>query len=133
MEECVKPAQVKNIKIFEDQKRIYFEVAEADYSLVIGKRGSNAKLTSRLLGWKLDIQKESQQDTTLEDKVQRAAGSLAQILPNLSEHQATLLANSGINSADAFEGVEEADLVEMGFSPAEAAELLTQVNKHLGK
>ncbi|MDY6068594.1 MAG: transcription termination factor NusA [Opitutales bacterium] len=133
LEECVKPAQVKNIKIFEDQKRIYFEVAEADYSLVIGKRGSNAKLTSRLLGWKLDIQKESQQDTTLEDKVQRAAGSLAQILPNLSEHQATLLANSGINSADAFEGVEEADLVEMGFSPAEAAELLIQVNRHLGK
>lgn len=133
LEECVKPAQVKNIKIFEDQKRIYFEVAEADYSLVIGKRGSNAKLTSRLLGWKLDIQKESQQDTTLEDKVQRAAGSLAQILPNLSEHQATLLANSGINSADAFEGVEEVDLVEMGFSPAEAAELLMQVNKHLGK
>ena len=133
LEECVKPAQVKNIKIFEDQKRIYFEVAEADYSLVIGKRGSNAKLTSRLLGWKLDIQKESQQDTTLEDKVQRAAGSLAQILPNLSEHQATLLANSGINSADAFEGVEEADLVEMGFSPAEAAELLMQVNRHLGK
>ncbi len=133
LEECVKPAQVKNIKIFEDQKRIYFEVAEADYSLVIGKRGSNAKLTSRLLGWKLDIQKESQQDTTLEDKVQRAAGSLAQILPNLSEHQATWLANLGIHRAEAFEGVEEADLVEMGFSPAEAAELLMQVNRHLGK
>lgn len=133
LEECVKPAQIKNFKSFPDQKRIYFEVAESDLSLVIGKRGSNAKLTSRLLGWKLDIEKEASQDFSIEAKLQQAAGSLAQILPNLSEHQATLLANSGINSADAFEDVEEKDLVEMGFSPTEAAELLLEVSKHLGK
>ena len=34
------------------------QVAEDDLSIAIGRRGFNAKLTSRFLGWKLDIGKE---------------------------------------------------------------------------
>ncbi len=55
LEECIKPAVAKNVKIDNYNKVISFEVSEDDLSVVIGKRGSNAKLTSRLLGWKLDI------------------------------------------------------------------------------
>jgi len=131
LEECIKPAQIKTFKAFPDQKRIYIEVSEDDLSLVIGKKGSNAKLTSRLMGWKLDIEREASQDYSMEAKLQAAAGSLANVLTNLSEHQLTLLANSGINSADAFEGVEEEDLIEMGFSESEAKEVLEQVRNHL--
>ncbi len=133
LEECVKPAVVKNLKIDQDTKTIYFEVSEEDLSLVIGKRGSNAKLTSRLLGWKLDIHKEELEDFSLASKLQKAAGSLSQVLPNLSEHQTAILANSGINSAEAFEGVEALDLMDMGFSPVEATEILDQVSNYLSK
>ncbi len=125
--ECIKPAVAKNIRMDAAAKRITFEVAEEDLSVVIGKKGSNAKLTSRLLGWKLDIAKEAVQGVDLEMRLQQAAGSLAQILPNLSEHQAAVLANSGINSIDAFEGAEPEDLVEMGFSEDEAKDLLAKV------
>ncbi len=125
--ECIKPAVARNIQIDAAQKRITFEVAEEDLSVVIGKRGSNAKLTSRLLGWKLDIAKEMTEEVNLSQKLQQAAGSLAQVLPNLTEHQAAILANNGINSLEVFEGVEVSDLVEMGFSEAEAQDLVGQV------
>ena len=55
LEECIKPAVAKNVKVDARERKISFEVSEPDLSIVIGKRGSNAKLTSRLLGWKLEI------------------------------------------------------------------------------
>ena len=85
LEECIKPAVAKNIKVDPAEKKITFEVSEGDLSIVIGKRGSNAKLTSRLLGWKLEIAKEASNEIGLEERVMQAAGSLAQILPQLSE------------------------------------------------
>ena len=42
LEECIKPAVAKNIKVDPAEKKITFEVSEGDLSIVIGKRGSNA-------------------------------------------------------------------------------------------
>ncbi len=125
--ECIKPAVAKNIQVDYQEKKMYFEVAEEDLSVVIGKRGSNAKLTSRLLGWKLDIAKETVEEVNLSARVQNAASGLANILPSLTENQAVILANNGINSAEAFEGVEDSDLIEMGFTESEAQEILEKI------
>lgn len=130
LEECIKPAVAKNVKIDNFTKTISFEVSEADLSIVIGKRGSNAKLTSRLLGWKLEITKEASGEVGMEEHVAKAAGGLAQIL-ELSEDQTALLANNGITSADAFEGVEVEDLMEMGFSNDVASSILARVREYL--
>ncbi len=130
LEECIKPAVAKNIRIDQAEKKITFEVSEQDLSVVIGKRGSNAKLTSRLLGWKLDIAKEESSQMGLEEKLAQAAGSLGQVLSHLSEEQVSILAQNGINSTEAFEGVEEHDLIEMGFSAEEAASILAKVREY---
>ena len=130
LEECIKPAVAKNVKVDARERKISFEVSEPDLSIVIGKRGSNAKLTSRLLGWKLEIAKEESGEVGIREKVAQAAGSLGQILPNLTEKQAAILANNGINSSDAFEGVELSDLVGMGFSEDEAASILAQIGEY---
>ena len=130
LEECIKPAVAKNVKVDARERKISFEVSEPDLSIVIGKRGSNAKLTSRLLGWKLEIAKEESGEVGIREKVAQAAGSLGQILPNLTEQQAAILANNGINSSDAFEGVELSDLVGMGFSEDEAASILAQIGEY---
>ncbi len=131
LEECIKPAVAKNIRVDERERKISFEVSESDLSVVIGKRGSNAKLTSRLLGWKLEIAKEASSEMGLEEKLQQAAGSLGQILPDLSDEQLGLLAGNGINSADAFEGVEAQDLVGFGFSEEDATRILAKVSEYL--
>lgn len=127
LEECIRPAVARNIEVVPEQKLMKFEVSEGDLSVVIGKRGSNAKLTSRLLGWRLDIEKEQTAAAGFSEKIQAAAGGLAQILPNITEHQAMILANNGLNSPETFHDVAVEDLVEMGFSPAEAAEILETV------
>ena len=84
LEECIKPAVAKNVKVDNFNKIISFEVSEADLSVVIGKRGSNAKLTSRLLDWKLDVVKEAAEVAGFDEKIVQAAESLAKALPTLS-------------------------------------------------
>lgn len=132
LEECIKPAVAKNVRVIPEQRLIKFEVSEGDLSVVIGKRGSNAKLTSKLLGWKLDIEKEQVIPEGFNEKIYAAAGALSQILPNISEHQAMILANSGLNSIETLQEVDSQDLIDLGFSPAEAAEILETV-KNYGK
>ena len=55
--EALKPAVPQNVNLDRDKRRMYFEVVEDDLSVAIGRKGINARLTSRLLGWKLDIGK----------------------------------------------------------------------------
>ncbi|MFR6033903.1 MAG: hypothetical protein ACLUKN_12420 [Bacilli bacterium] len=55
---------------------------------------------------------------------------MTQILPQLTDEQAAILANNGINSSEAFEGVEIEDLVEMGIQPENAELILRRVNEY---
>ena len=105
-------------------------MSESDLSIVIGKRGSNAKLTSRLLGWKLDIAKEASVEIGLDEKVAQAADSLSNILPHLSAEKTALLAQNGLVSAEAFEDVEAHELVEMGFDAEEAEKIINAVREY---
>ncbi len=130
LEECIKPAVAKNVKIDNANRLISFEVSEADLSIVIGKRGSNAKLTSRLLGWKLDIAKELDGEIGVDEKIAQAAGSLSNILPNLSAEKLAILAQNGLVSAEVFDGVEVHELVEMGFDEGEAQAIITAVKEY---
>ncbi len=130
LEECIKPAVAKNIRLDNYNKIITFEVSEADLSIVIGKRGSNAKLTSRLLGWKLDIAKESTGEIGLDEKVAQAADSLSNILPHLSPEKAAILAQNGLVSAEAFEDVEAHELTDMGFDSDEADAIIKAVKEY---
>src|SRR6185436_18235547 len=54
--EAFKPAVPRDIQIDEKNHRILLKVVEEDLALAIGKKGQNARLTSRLLGWRLDIE-----------------------------------------------------------------------------
>ena len=125
LEECIKPATAKNVVVNSADKRISFEVSKQDLSTVIGKGGSNVKLTSRLIGMKIDVAEEAK--VGMEQKFEQAAGSLAQTLSNLSAEEVALLMQNGITSLDAFEGVEVSDLVDMGLSEEKAIATLAKV------
>lgn len=102
LEECIKPAVAKNVKVDNFNKIISFEVSEADLSVVIGKRGSNAKLTSRLLGWKLDVVKEAAEVAGFDEKIVQAAESLAKALPTLSFEELCMLVDQGLHHPRSF-------------------------------
>lgn len=125
--EALKPAIPLNVKIDERNKRIHFEVNQRDLSVAIGRRGQNARLTSRLMGWRLDISKEKVAGG-FEDRMERAIAGLNQI-PGISDELAQRLVAIGLVSTDAFTGVEASDLVDSGFTPEEAENILDKVNQ----
>jgi len=55
IEESLSPAHVKDVEIDEQNKRVRVIVHDDQLSLAIGKRGQNARLTSKLTGWHVDI------------------------------------------------------------------------------
>ncbi|NBB80821.1 MAG: transcription termination/antitermination protein NusA [Verrucomicrobia bacterium] len=129
LEEALKPAVPKNIKVNEVERRIHFEVAEDDLSIAIGRRGFNAKLTSRLLGWKLDIGKEEKEAVGFDEKVAKAVEGLNAIT-GLDPEVASRLVSAGFASPEVFEGVTATDLVDVGFSVDEATDVLSKVEAY---
>ncbi|MDR1890739.1 MAG: transcription termination factor NusA [Puniceicoccales bacterium] len=131
--EAIKPVIPKNVRVDHDGRRIYFEVAEKDLAIAIGKHGLNAKLTSRMMNWRLDISKEN--ETVPENfgkKLERAVAGLHGI-PGISDEQAQKLVAIGITDIDAFEGVNAEDLTEAGFEIDTAQKILDSVRKFCKK
>jgi N utilization substance protein A len=129
--EALKPAVPLNVEIDERNKRIHFEVADRDLSVAIGRRGQNARLTSRLMGWRLDISKEKTADG-FEDRKERAIAGLNQI-PGISDELANRLVAVGLISPETFTDVEASDLLDAGFTQDEADEVLTKVKEFLSQ
>ena len=130
LEEALKPAVPQNIKVNEADRRIHFEVSEDDLSVAIGRRGFNAKLTSRLLGWKLDIGKIEKAKSGFDEKVAKAIAGLM-VIPGIEPAIAQRLVAIGFVSPEAFEGVGASDLVDAGFQPSEAKSILQQVDLYM--
>ncbi len=55
VKEALKPAQILEINLNEDENRAEVVVAEDQLSLAIGRGGQNVRLAARLTGWKIDI------------------------------------------------------------------------------
>lgn len=53
--EALKPAEILDVTVSEDDGRAIAQVAEDQQSLAIGRGGQNVRLAARLTGWKIDI------------------------------------------------------------------------------
>ena len=125
LHEALKPAVPKNVRLDKEARRIYFEVAEDDMAIAIGRRGQNARLTSRLLGWRLDIEKEEKKEVGFDQRMAKAEESLSHL--GIEDDVATRLVGIGLISAEAFEDVTAADLSDAGFSEEEVSGILAKV------
>ncbi len=121
--EAMKPAVPRDIVIDERSKRILLRVATDDLAIAIGKKGQNARLTSRLIGWRIDIEEHK---TEVVDPRTQAIQSLVDAF-ELDAGMAERLVAVGINSPAAFEGVDAETLVETGFTAEEAAAIMQNV------
>ena len=130
LEEALKPAVPKDIDLNEAEHRIHFNVIEDDLCIAIGRKGLNAKLTSRLLGWKLDIGKKETEAVGFSQKVAKAVEGI-NLIPGIEPDIAERLVAIGLVSADAFEGVSSSDLLDAGFSEEEATNVLAKVQNYL--
>ena len=106
------PAKLKAFDVNEAGKRVQITVSEDQLSLAIGKRGQNARLTSKLTGWQVDIEPEVVVKKGFEEKVAEAVESLAAI-PGITREQADVLVHHGLTRLEDVLGADQSDLADI--------------------
>jgi N utilization substance protein A len=106
------PAKLKAFEVDEANKRVQILVAPDQLSLAIGKRGQNARLTSKLTGWHVDIEPEQVNTMGFEEKVAQAVSAIAAI-PGVTQEQADILVHRGFLSLEDLLQAEYSDLSEI--------------------
>ncbi len=117
------PAKLKAFQINETSKRVKITVSEDQLSLAIGKRGQNARLTSKLTGWQVDIEPEVVVTKGFEEKVAEAVESLAAI-PGISREQADVLVHHGLTRLEDLLQADVSDLAGIPQLGEQAATIL---------
>ncbi len=134
---ALKPAKISKIDVDEEHKTVRIEVPEDQLSLSIGKKGQNARLATKLTGWRIDIVKSEQsevnEDEQFANQVRRATEAIAAV-PEIGEKLAALLVQNGFVSLDGIVAAESsylADILDIDVSRAE--EILAAVQRQLSK
>jgi N utilization substance protein A len=106
VKEALRPAKLKAIEVDEAAKKVKVIVDEENLSLAIGRRGQNARLTQKLTGWEIDVQKEQSAAMGFEEKLLRTAEALATALQTDAATAAQVV-RAGFLSIDGIAEVEE--------------------------
>jgi len=124
--EALRPAVPRDLQFDEKNRRILVRVIADDLAVAIGKGGKNVRLTSRLLGWRLEVEEFK---TQVADP--RASG-IATLVAAFGFNPAVAgrLFAMGVTSPAAFEGMSVEDLVGSDFTQEEAEAILARVNGH---
>src|SRR3982074_2198183 len=129
--EALQPAKVKNLVFDTEKKSAKISVDEDQLSLAIGKKGQNARLTSRLTGWEINIGKDTSATTVVEQKVAQAAQSLAAALP-ITQEQALTLVKSGFTNLEGLRDADVSDFVDiLSVDEAKAQEIHAAVPREV--
>ncbi len=121
--EALKPAVPREIVLDDKTHRILLKVATDDLAIAIGRKGQNARLTSRLIGWRLDIEEFRAVGADPEGDAKRKLVATLGIAEPISLR----LVKAGFVSLELFEGVEADDLVGAGFTTEEALDIIGRV------
>ncbi len=120
---ALSPAQLKNFIVNEEAHRVKIIVSEDQLSLAIGKRGQNARLTSKLTGWQIDIEAEQVTRLGFDEKVAQAIDAMAEI-EGISKEHADILVHHGLTSLEDLLQAEAEDLSEIEQIGDQAAAIL---------
>jgi len=132
------PAEVEVVEVDARERTLRVIVADDQLSLAIGKRGQNARLAAKLLGWKVDIRSRSEVQKVAEERAKAelaarmaeaarpdAALSLLAELPGVGEKLARRLVDAGLDSYEKLADAGEEVLVQVeGIGPKTAQKLI---------
>ena len=88
---------------------VHVVVSADQYSLAIGKRGQNVRLTTKLTGWHIEVRK-SMATATFEDQKAEAIKDLAETF-SISTAVATQIADAGYLTIDGIVAEDEASFI----------------------
>ncbi|MEM1082700.1 MAG: transcription termination factor NusA [Verrucomicrobiota bacterium] len=78
--EALKPATLRSVTIDQETRVVLVTVDEEDLSKAIGRRGQNARLSSRLMGWDVQVRKDESKKEQFEAKIAEGAHGVAEQL-----------------------------------------------------
>ncbi len=108
--EALKPAEIKSITLDEAAKSVLVRVDEEELSKAIGRRGQNARLTARLVGWDVQVQKDESAHEAFEAQVAKAAALISGDT-EIEEETAIALVRGGLTSLEMLAtDVDEVDI-----------------------
>ena len=109
---ALSPAKLESVEVDPVQPHTVHIVVSADqYSLAIGKRGQNVRLTTKLTGWHIEI-KKSMATASFADKKAEAIKELADTF-GVSMAVATQMAEAGFLTIDGILCEDEATFIAM--------------------
>ena len=97
--DALKPANIRTISLDKENKVVSVTVDEEELSKAIGRRGQNARLSAKLMGWDVQVSKDETQHEQFEERVTDAAHNLAEDL-GINDEMADKLFRAGGASID---------------------------------
>jgi N utilization substance protein A len=114
------PAEISRVIIDEENRSMEVIVPDEFLSVAIGKRGQNVRLASKLTGWHLDVNSETQYNETM----QNGYNSLVQI-SGIGVSMADALFAKGLYSVEELATAEIEDLIQIrGIGEEKAGQLI---------
>ena len=95
--EALKPAELRSITVDEENKTVHVTVDEIDLSKAIGRKGQNARLSSRLMGWDVQVRRDESKEEQFKEKLGGAAHTLGEQLGITDELANKLTLAGGFN------------------------------------
>ncbi len=127
--EALRPIKILSLRINKEARAAYLTVTEEDLSKAIGRRGQNARLTSRLVNMELNIEKDETAAEHFAAQMGGAAHELAAAL-GIAESIAAQLVNGGLVDVASFAGVDASDIAEMiDCEPAVAQDIIDKASR----
>lgn len=123
------PAEIQRVIIDEEDRSMEVIVPDEFLSVAIGKRGQNVRLASKLSGWHLDVNSETQYNETME----KGYDSLVQI-SGIGAGMADAMFEKGFYSAEELATAEIDDLIQIkGVGEEKAKQLIDNAKQYLSE
>ncbi len=126
------PAKVVHIEVYDDERAMTVAVEDDKLSLAIGKAGQNARLASRLTGWKINIMSESEYNEMRKREAEEmvAVGRMEGIGSKLEEK----LVSADINTVQQLAKAKVDDLIKIeGIGQKTAENLLEKAQTFIAE
>ncbi len=130
--EALKPAELRSITIDEETHTVHVTVDEADLSKAIGRKGQNARLSSRLMGWDVQVRRDESKEEQFKEKIGGAAHTLGEQLGITDELANKLTLAGGLTPELVIDMPAEYIAAALEVTPEIAGEILVRARESVG-
>lgn len=128
---ALQPASLVAISVDEASRTVNVSVDPDQLSLAIGKRGQNVRLTSKLIGWKVNIAgAEKIEELSFAEKLENLVDSISEQL-SLDHVISEKLVKNGFASIEGIKEASKADLAEIEDISEEEVEAVLAAIKNI--